>query len=90
VVPLAVLGLEGDESFDFDVYAAGGGGTDSANDASSNPNPSTTGWSGPYDSGTNVSRYTVVVPEPTALGALALGGWGRSRGAATNIDDDSV
>jgi hypothetical protein len=72
-VPLAVLGLEDGESFNFDVYSAGGGGTDSANDASSNPNRSTTDWPGPYDSGANVSTYTVVVPEPVALGALALG-----------------
>ena len=72
-VPLAALGLEDGESFDFDVYSAGGGGTDSANDASSNPQQSTSGWAGPYDSGTNVTRYTVVVPEPATLGLLAVG-----------------
>ena len=75
-IPLAVLGLENGESFDFDVYSAGGGGNDSANDASSNVDQSTTNWPGPYDSGTNVSRYTVIVPEPAALGALALGALG--------------
>ena len=48
------------------------GGTDSANDASSNPAQSTTGWSGPYNSGTTVSTYTVTsVPEPASLGLLA-------------------
>jgi hypothetical protein len=65
-VPLAYLGLVDGSSFHFDVYSAGGGGTDSANDASSNPNQSTAGWSGPYDSALQ-SVYTVSVPEPTCL-----------------------
>lgn len=70
-VPLALLGLSGGEEITFDVYTGGGGGGDSANDASSNPGQSTTNWPGPYDSGTNVSTYTVAVPEPGALVGIA-------------------
>jgi len=73
-VPLAYLGLSPGNSFNFDVYAAGGGGTDSANDASSNPAQSTSGWSGPYNS-TVVSNYTVV-PEPATLGLLGVSALG--------------
>jgi hypothetical protein len=71
-VPLSVLGLANGQTFKFDVYSAGGGGTDSANDASSNPARSTSDWPGPYDSGGTVSTYQVVVPEPTALGILGI------------------
>jgi hypothetical protein len=70
VVPLAYLGLSPGNSFSFDIYSAGGGGTDSANDASSNPLQSTSGWSGPYNS-TVVSQYTVV-PEPATLALAGL------------------
>jgi len=73
-VPLSVLGLANGQSFKFDVYSAGGGGTDSANDASSNPDRSTNDWPGPYDSGSLVSTYRVVVPEPTAMGVLGIVG----------------
>lgn len=73
-VPLSALGLTTGSTFDFDVYTAGGGNNDSANDALSNPNQSTSGWSGPYDSGSLVSSYTVVVPEPGALGGMILAG----------------
>ena len=69
---LASLGLSTGSTFNFDVYAGGGNTGDSANDASSNPAQSTTGWGGPYDSGSTVSSYTVTaVPEP-ALGLLAV------------------
>lgn len=70
-VPLSLLGLGDGQEIKFDVYSAGGGGGDSANDASSNPNRSTSDWPGPYDSGELVSTYSVVVPEP---GSLALVG----------------
>jgi hypothetical protein len=75
-VPLALIGQAGGGTFNFDVYSAGGGGNDSANDASSNPNQSTSDWPGPYDSGTLVSTYTAVVPEPAALGLLGVAGLG--------------
>ena len=71
-LPLAPLGLEPGESFDFDVYTSGGGGGDSAIDASSNPARAATDWGVAYASGNNVSTYTVVVPEPASLGVLAL------------------
>jgi hypothetical protein len=69
---LASLGLGPNQTFDFDVYATGGNGGDSANDAAANPAPSTTGWSGPYVSALTLS-YTTAVPEPASL-ALGLGG----------------
>ena len=68
-VPLSLLGLAPGDEFSFDVYSSGGGGNDSANDASSNPNLSISDWPGPYDSGALVSTYTVV-PEPATLGLL--------------------
>jgi hypothetical protein len=69
---LASLGLSSGQTFQFDVYATGGGGGDSANDAAANPLPSTTGWSGPYVSALTLS-YTTAVPEPAAM-LLGLGG----------------
>jgi hypothetical protein len=69
---LADLGLADGSVIKFDVYSGGGGGGDSANDASSNPLQSTNNWGGPYDSGNNLSTYTVVVPEPTTVGLLGI------------------
>ncbi|MCC6423474.1 MAG: PEP-CTERM sorting domain-containing protein [Phycisphaerales bacterium] len=74
-VPQASLGLTIGNSFNFDVYTAGGGSGDSANDASSNPSQSTTGWGGPYNSNALVSSYTLTpVPEPAVLGLFSLAG----------------
>lgn len=70
-IPLALLGLEPGESFDFDVYSSGGGGGDSAIDASSNPNIAASDWGVAYASGDNVSTYQVV-PEPASLGVAGL------------------
>ncbi len=84
-IPQASLGLTIGNSFNFDVYTAGGGSGDSANDASSNPNQSTTGWSGPYNSSTLVSTYTLTaVPEPGVVGLFGLAGLAliRRRGRA--------
>jgi hypothetical protein len=76
-LPLSALGLSaGGQQFEFDVYTSGGGGGDSANDASSNPNQSVSNWPVPYDSGTNISTYTTVVPEPAALGLISFAGVG--------------
>jgi hypothetical protein len=75
-VPLSLLGEAAGGTLNFDVYSAGGGGGDSANDASSNPNRSTNDWPGPYDSGSLVSTYAVAVPEPAALGVLGIAGLG--------------
>jgi hypothetical protein len=71
---LAALGLAPGSSFNFDVYTSGGGGTDGAIDALSNPSQTIGGWSDAYNS-TLVSTYTVsVIPEPTTLALFGLGG----------------
>lgn len=71
---LASLGLSIGDTFDFDVWSAGGTGTDGAFDVLANPNPAPFGedFSSPYDAGTNVFSYTVV-PEP-ATAILGLCG----------------
>ncbi len=64
-VPLATLGLAAGDTFYFDAYASGGGGTDSAVDALANPNVSITSWSQTYTSkttgtgGVGLNAYTV-------------------------------
>jgi len=69
-VPLSALGLSAGNSFTFDIYSSGGGGNDTAIDALSLSTPTVTGWSEPYDSGANVSSYTVPIPEPGAIFSL--------------------
>jgi hypothetical protein len=68
----------------FDVYSSGGGGTDSAVDALSNPSIAITTWGGPYTSQQNPPGPTApgitAVPEPStyallALSAAAVGGY---------------
>jgi hypothetical protein len=68
----------------FDVYSSGGGGTDSAVDALSNPSIAITTWGGPYTSQQNPAGPTApgitAVPEPStyallALSAAAVGGY---------------
>ena len=76
MVPLATLGLSSSDTFYFDAYSSGGGGTDSAVDALSNPNVSITSWSQTYtsDSGTGLSSYTVTaIPEPATMALLGMG-----------------
>jgi hypothetical protein len=72
---LSSLGLSLGDSFDFDVWSAGGTGTDGAFDVLANPNPAPFGedFSSPYNAGSNVYTYAVV-PEPTTaiLGMLAF------------------
>lgn len=81
---LASLGLAANDTFYFDAYSSGGGGSDSAVDALANPNVSITGWGDTYtssttgDAGLGLNSYTV--PEPStyallALSATALGGY---------------
>jgi len=71
-VPLANLGLSVNDTFSFDVFSSGTGGTDGAVDALSNPGQTIADWANSYDA-TLVSSYTVV-PEPASLSLLALGG----------------
>jgi hypothetical protein len=74
-VPLAGFGLAPGNTFLFDVYTSGGGGTDSAIDALANPGQSVGNWGDPYNSGSLVDSYTVTaVPEPAACLLLGLGG----------------
>jgi hypothetical protein len=69
---LASLGLSYGDPILFDVWTTGGGGTDSAIDALSDPGTTIADWAGPYVSG-NPLAYTVAVPEPATI---ALGGLG--------------
>jgi hypothetical protein len=71
-IPLAYLNLADGDTFSFDVWTAGSRAHESANDASANPSQSITAWNQPYDSGTHLSSFTVVVPEPASLGLPAL------------------
>ena len=73
-VALATLGLGNGDTFYFDAYSTGGGGSDSAVDALSNPNISITSWSEVYTSslgGDGLSSYTI--PEPATMSLLGLG-----------------
>ena len=75
-VALATLGLANGDTFYFDAYSSGGGGTDSAVDALSNPNVSITAWDQTYTSsaGTGLSSYTVsAIPEPATMSLIGLG-----------------
>lgn len=51
VANVSDLSLSPGETFSFDVYSSGGGGSDSAVDALSAAAASITGWSGPYATG---------------------------------------
>jgi len=72
--PYASLGLAPGNSFYFDVYTSGGGGSDSAVDALANPAQTINDWSVPYNSGENVDLFTLPVPEPSTLVLVAFRG----------------
>jgi hypothetical protein len=71
---LASLGISVGDTIRFDAYSTGGGGTDSAVDALSNPNVSITSWGQTYtsDGTTGLNSYTVV-PEPSSVALFGLG-----------------
>jgi opacity protein-like surface antigen len=71
-LPLAELGLALGDSFVFDVYSSGGGGSDSAVDSLALASPSILDWGDAYTTPSTLS-YTVV-PEPAALALIAVGG----------------
>ena len=75
MVPLANLGLSSGDTFYFDAYSSGGGSSDSAVDALSNPSVSITAWDQTYtSSGSTLSSYTVTaIPEPATMSLLGLG-----------------
>jgi len=71
---LASLGLNVGDTFLFDAYSSGGGGSDGAVDALSNPNVSIADWGNSYtsDGTTGLSSYTVV-PEPASVALFGMG-----------------
>jgi hypothetical protein len=79
-LPLSLMSLVPGNVIYFDAYSSGGGGGDSAIDSLANPNVSVAGWGGPYTSyataagGPGLNAYTVVVPEPSSIAAVSLGG----------------
>lgn len=73
-VNFAALGLSIGNPILFDVYASGGGGGDGAVDALSNPNQTIADWGNAYNSGSQVTPYTLLpVPEPATVVFLGLG-----------------
>jgi hypothetical protein len=69
----ASLGLGMGNSFSFDVYTSGGGGTDGAVDALSAASPSITNWGDSFQTSTGNAKNYTLVPEPAAalLGSIA-------------------
>ena len=68
------LGLSAGNSFNFDIYASGGGGGDSAVDALANPLQSINDWGVAYNTQSPLTYTVTQVPEPTTLAFLALAG----------------
>lgn len=84
---LATLGLSVGDTIYFDAYASGGGGTDSAVDALSNPNVAITSWGQDYTSsqgGGGLSSYTIV-PEPSTIALMGLGILAACRGLKRKV-----
>lgn len=88
---LASLGLAVNDTFYFDAYSSGSGGTDGAIDVLANPNISITDWGQTYtsstteDAGLGLNSYQVV-PEPSTyallvISALGLAGYAARRRA---------
>ena len=71
-VSRAALGLTGDDTFYFDAYSSGSGGTDSAVDALAKPTVSITAWDQTYTSsvtpGNGLLAYSI--PEPSTMGLI--------------------
>lgn len=89
-VSLNELGLALGDTFWFDAYSSGGGGSDTAIDALANPNTSVSNWGESYlssptsEGGKGINQYTLAVPEPSAwflmsAGAMAAIGLRRRR-----------
>ncbi|HOW97003.1 MAG TPA: PEP-CTERM sorting domain-containing protein [Kiritimatiellia bacterium] len=67
------LGLTGNDTFYFDAYSSGGGGTDSAVDALSNPNQTISDWPNPYTSSGTTGLSTYTIPEPSTAMLMGVG-----------------
>ena len=66
----SALGLSNGDTFIFDVFSSGGGATDSAVDALSDPTTTIADWPDAYASGSQLS-YTI--PEPSTYALIAFG-----------------
>jgi hypothetical protein len=75
-VSRALLGLNSDQTFAFDVITSGGGGNDPGVDHLSRADLATTDWSVPSTAGSFLS-YTI--PAPGAAGLLGLAGLAAAR-----------
>lgn len=75
-VSIASLGMSIGDTFSFDAYSSGGGGSDSAIDALANPNFAVSNWGDAYNSGpTNSFSYTLgAVPAPGAIALIGAAG----------------
>jgi hypothetical protein len=75
-VSIASIGMSIGDTFSFDAYSSGGGGSDSAIDALANPSVAVTSWGQAYDSGTSTSlSYTLTaIPAPGAIALVGLAG----------------
>ena len=69
-VNLSDLGLSPGNSFTFDIYSSGGNGSDGAIDALSTNSQTVSAWDEYYNSGSQVSSYTVPIPEPIIISLL--------------------
>lgn len=69
-LPLASLGLGAGQTFYFDIFTSGGGGSDGAVDSLGNPNQQIADWGNP--SNAHPQSYTTT-PEPGSLILLGLG-----------------
>jgi hypothetical protein len=64
-VPMVSLGLAVSNTFEFDIYTTGGGGSDGAIDALSQTNQSIANWGDPFITTNNLSYTVAAVPTPT-------------------------
>ena len=92
----AALALSPGETFSFDVYTSGGGGTDSAVDALSAASPSITGWGGPFTTdivgGTPnpAKTFTMAGTADYATWIADFGLTGNDALASTDFDNDAL
>ncbi|MBU0676922.1 MAG: PEP-CTERM sorting domain-containing protein [Verrucomicrobia bacterium] len=69
---LSNLGLNPGDSFVFDVFSSGGGGSDSAIDSLWDPSQTVGDWSTLYETSTDLSYTTVPEPSTVMMGLLGV------------------